>query len=264
MAELFGLPVIQRAFIAVLLAGAFLPLAGTFTILTETSFLSAGLAHIAFAGVAIGYAFKTNPLISALAVTVVSAYFLWMVSERTHGKYEQTLSILFSFFMALGIIFFGLSKSYTADAISYLFGSPLASTGADVMLLFGALVAYSIFVVIYRRELFHMVFSSELALAAGINVSVFRLLFFLFTALSVVLSMKAVGALVVFGLMVIPPSVSQRFSKHFNQMVLGSVFVGIFSAVTGFIISLFLDIPVGASVVVVATILYFISVTVRK
>ena len=112
--------------------------------------------------------------------------------------------------------------------------------------------------------MFHMVFSSELALAAGINVSVFRLLFFLFTALSVVLSMKAVGALVVFGLMVIPPSVSQRFSKHFNQMVLGSVFVGIFSALTGFIISLFLDIPVGASVVVVATILYFISVTVRK
>ncbi len=264
MIEMFRLSVIQRAFIAILIAGAFLPLAGSISLLSGMSFLAAGFAHIAFAGVALGYLFRFDPLIGALTITVVSAYSLWYLSEKRGGKYEQTLSILFSFFMALAILFFGLTRTYTSDAMSYLFGSPLMANVVDVTLLVVAFLLYILFVIYYQRELFQIVFSTELSLASGIDVSRFRLLFFIFTALAVVLSMKSVGALVVYGLMVIPPALSQRISKHFNQMIFISVIFGIMSSFLGYILSLAIDVPVGAAVVVIATIFYLLSFIFKK
>lgn len=264
MIEMLKLSVIQRAFIAVLIAGAFLPLAGSISLLSGTSFLAAGFAHIAFAGIALGYFLRFNPLLGAVVVTTISAYSLWYLSEKKEGKYEQTLSILFSFFMALAILFFGLARTYASDAMSYLFGSPLMANLIDVILLVVAFLFYLLFVIYYQRELFQIVFSTELSLASGINVSSFRLYFFLFTALAVVLSMKSVGALVVYGLMVIPPSLSQRISKHFSQMILMAIAFGVVSSFTGFILSLAIDVPVGAAVVVTATIFYLVSFIFKK
>jgi zinc transport system permease protein len=264
MIEMLKLSVIQRALIAILIAGAFLPLAGSFSLLSGTSFLAAGFAHIAFAGVALGYLLRFDPLLGALVVTVLSAYALWYLSEKKEGKYEQTLSILFSFFMALAILFFGLTKTYTSDAMSYLFGSPLMANKIDITLLLVAFLFYLVFVIYYHRVLFLIVFSTELSLASGIDVSRFRLYFFLFTALAVVFSMKSIGALVVYGLMIIPPSLSQRVSRHFSQMIWISVLVGIASAFVGFILSLVVDVPVGAAVVVTATMFYLGSFIFKK
>ncbi|MDI6851771.1 MAG: metal ABC transporter permease [bacterium] len=264
MIEMLKLSVIQRAFVATLIAGGFLPLAGSISVLSDTSFLAAGFAHIAFAGVALGYLLRFDPILGAFLITVISAYFLWYLSEKREGKYEQTLSILFSFFMALAILFFGLTRTYASDAMSYLFGSPLMANSVDLILLAAAFLLYLFFVIYYHRILFQIVFSNELSLASGINVSRFRLYFFLFTALSVVLSMKSVGALVVYGLMIIPPSLSQRISKHFNQMIVISVIFGILSSFIGFILSLIIDVPVGAAVVVTSAVFYFISLILKR
>ncbi len=264
MVELLKIVAIQRALLAILVAGIFLPLVGSFSVLSGTSFIAAGFSHIAFAGVALAYLVNVNPLLSSVLITGMAAYLLWNLSEKGGVKYEQTLSILFSFSTALGIVFFGLTKTYISDAMSYLFGSPLTVNVSDLVLLIISMFLYCFFIIFYRRELFLMLFSEELAQASGFDTSGLRLLFYLFTALAVVFSMKSVGALVVFGLIIIPPSLAQRFAKHVWQMLGLSIVIGFICGLIGFLVSLLLDIPVGATVVIFGGLLYALSFIIRK
>jgi len=264
MLELLSSPVIKRAFISLLVAGAFLPIAGSFNILTRTSFFAAGISHIALAGIALAFVVGLDPLFCAFLVSMLATFLVWKLGKRGFQKYEENLSILFSFFMALAIFFFGLSKTYTSDAMSYLFGSPLGVTSLDLYLIISLFVLYLLFIVLFRRELFHVILSPELSQAVGINVSLVNLLLFFATTLAVLMSMKVVGALVVFGLTVIPSATTLRVSKHFYQQLVLSAIIGVFASFLGFIISMILDIPTGSSVVVVSTIFYVLSLLKKK
>ncbi|MGB9823609.1 MAG: metal ABC transporter permease [Candidatus Hydrothermia bacterium] len=264
MMELFSLPVIKRALLSLLVAGAFLPIAGAFSVLTKTSFFSAGISHIALAGIAFAYFSGLTPIASALIVTILASYIIWRIGESGYSLHEEVLSLLFSMFMALAVIFFGLSKQYTSDAMSYLFGSPLTVSRVDAYLIFSLFTVYILVVAIFRREIFHAILSRELSMAIGINVSLIKLLLFIFTGLAVVLSMKVVGALVVYGLSIIPPLTAKKFSKHFWQMLLLSCIFGVLSSFIGFIISVYFDVPPGASVVLIASVFYIILLGVKR
>ncbi len=264
MVDLLSIPVIKRALFSLIVAGAFLPVVGVFSVLTKTSFFSAGISHIALAGIALAYLTGFNPIFLALVVVILASVLIWKMEESGFSKYEEVLSLLFSFFMALAILFFGLSKTYTTDAISYLFGSPLTVTSVDFYLISSIFFLYILVVIFFRREIFHSILSAELSVAIGINVSLIRLLLLVSTGVAVVLTMKVVGALVVFGLTVIPPLTAKRLSKHFGQMLIISCLFGILSALGGFVFSTYFDVPPGAAVVIISSIIYFIVLFVRR
>jgi zinc transport system permease protein len=264
MMEIFSLPVIKRALLSLLVAGAFLPIAGAFSVLTRTSFLAAGISHIALAGIAFAYFSGLDPIVSALIVTILASYVIWRIGESGFSLHEEVLSLLFSMFMALAVIFFGLSKQYTSDAMSYLFGSPLTVSRVDTYLIFSVFIFYILIVAIFRREVFHAILSRELSMAIGINVSLIQLLLFISTGVAVVLSMKVVGALVVYGLSIIPPLTAKKFSKHFGQMLIISCILGVLSSFIGFLISIYFDVPPGASIVLIASIFYIVLVGLKR
>lgn len=264
MVELLSISVVKRALIALVVAGALLPVVGVFSVLTKTSFFSAGISHIALAGIALAYLAGLNPIFLALLVVILASVLIWRMEESGFSKYEEVLSLLFSFFMALAILFFGLSKTYTTDAVSYLFGSPLTVTSLDLQLIMFIFFLYILVVLYFRREIFHSILSAELSMAIGINVSLIRLLLLLSTGIAVVLSMKVVGALVVFGLTVIPPMTAKHLSKHFGQTILISCMLGVLSALLGFMFSIYFDVPPGAAVVIISSFIYFVVLLIRK
>jgi len=259
MLELFTLSVIRKAFVASVLVGLLLPLVGNFALMTRTAFLGAGIAHIAFAGVAFGIMLSFSPLLGAFLFALLSVAFIWYAEKRNWITYDVGMSILFSFFMALAILFLGLTKQYSGEAMSYLFGSVLTVSTVDIILLFITVLLFSIFVGVFYKELFHIILSRDLALASGLPVDTFTFLMLLFMTISIVVSMKAVGALLVFGLLVMPSAAAYRLTFRFHIMILLSLLFGLISSIAGFFISLTLDIPSGAAIVIIAFLLLIMS-----
>jgi len=111
MLELFALSVIRKAFVASVLVGLLLPLVGNFALMTRTAFLGAGIAHIAFAGVAFGIMLSFSPLLGAFLFALLSVAFIWYAEKRNWITYDVGMSILFSFFMALLFYFWGLQSN---------------------------------------------------------------------------------------------------------------------------------------------------------
>lgn len=259
MAEYFFLASIRKAFLASFMAGILLPLLGTFAVLRKNAFLGAGIAHIAFAGVTFGFLISYSPLLWGFLFTWLATGFIWHGTRKGILEYELGMGIFFSLAMALALLFLGLLSSYRADALLYLFGSVIATTTQDVAVLaFFTILTIVVFWVFYK-EFFYITFHEELAEAGGINVDLFSSILLFFTSSAIVASLKAVGALLVFGLLVIPAASAYQLTYKFGKMIFISIVFGLISSFGGLFASLLLDIPSGAAIVILSFLIFLIS-----
>ncbi len=257
--SIFMLPAVQRALISSLIVGILLPIVGTYTVMRKSAFLGAGVAHIAFAGVAFGFFVHFSPLFFASLFALIGSLFLWYGKRRGLLEEDATIGILFAVAMALAVIFLGKAKAYGTEALSYLFGNLLAVSKGDIWPLVGVTLVAVLFVFLFYKELFFITFSEELARAQQVPVDSLSLFLLLITAMSIVFSLKAVGALLVFGLLVAPPAAALQWTYRMDVVLLLSVLYGALSSIVGITSSIFFDLSASSAAVIVSFLILLIS-----
>jgi len=248
-----------KAVISAILTGITCSAIGTYVILRKMAFIGAGLSHVAFAGVAFGLMVGSSPILWAFLFSAVAGIALWYFSSKKALHYDVTIGVLFAVSMGLAVIFLSFSSSYGSEALSYLFGSPLSAGTLDLLLLGLATLLTFLFYLFFWREIYIVTFSKDIAKASGYNVELITFLATILISLVVTLSIKAVGALLVFSLLVMPAASAYRFSKSYREFFFFSVTFGFLSSFLGILLSFTLDIPSGAAITLVSFLIFLLS-----
>jgi len=259
MFDLLTLPFMQRAIIVGLLIGFLASYYGVFVVQRGLSFLGSGLAHAAFGGVALGLLLESEPLWIAVPFTIIVAIGITWVKNRTELGSDTTIGIFFSVSMALGIIFLYLRKQYSTDAFTYLFGSILSVTVIDIIFA-ASIVLVTILFLPYWKRWAYSSFDRELAQADRIPVLFDDYILSILIAVTVVVSLKLVGIVLIAAFLVIPAASARLLSKSFSRMTVVSVTVGMLSALGGLWISYYLDVPSGATIILLQAVVFFLAI----
>jgi ABC-type Mn2+/Zn2+ transport system permease subunit len=260
MLELLSYDFIQRSIGAAALVGAVCSVIGVFVVLRGLSFIGAGTAHAAFAGVALAYLVGLPPLVLAVIFGLVTVWITGLMEEKGRMKLDVSIGIFYTATMALAILFIGLMKTYNAEVYGYLFGSVLSVTGEELtaMIVLGVLVLGMI--AAFAKELYFIAFDQEMAEASGIPARRIFYLLLTLVALTIVVGLKTVGAILVFAMVLIPASTAYQLTSSLKEMTIYSLAIGIASAVLGVIVSAIWDIPTGPAIVLLATVVFIASV----
>jgi len=250
MHALFAYGFLQRAF----LAGVFIAVAcavlGVFLILRKDAMIGHGLSHIAFAGVALGLFLNVLPLAAALVIAVAAALAIVKLKGRAGLHGDTAIGIFSSLGMAVGILLASVARSFNVELMSYLFGDILAIEPAEVWLSVGLAAAVLIVVWLNYGKLLFMTFDRESARAAGVKVTRLDTLLMVLTAVTIVLGMKVAGILLVAALIVIPAAAGLQVAASFRTAVRASAAIAVFAVAGGLGLSLALDIPASAAIVI--------------
>ncbi|UVV65851.1 zinc ABC transporter permease subunit ZnuB [Glaesserella parasuis] len=245
------------------LAGVFLtfitaPL-GAFVVWRKMAYFGDTLSHSALLGVALGIFLQIDPYIAVILMTVILALCLvWLEQHSTHSV-DTLLGIIAHCSLSLGVITISLLDNVRVDLMSYLFGDLLAIGFNDVLFIGIGVIGIATLLALYWEKLLAITVSPELAQIEGLNVARLRLLLMLLTALTIALSMKFVGALIITSLLIIPSATARRFAKTPETMVIYAIGLSILSVSGGLLLSALKDTPAGPSVVVCAGTLFLLS-----
>jgi ABC-type Mn2+/Zn2+ transport system permease subunit len=257
MTEIFGYAFMQRALIAGALIGAVCAVIGVYVVLKGLAFIGAGIAHASFGGVALGFWLGLNPVVSAVAFCLATAWGIGLVSRRARVREDTAIGVFFASTMALGILVIGLMQGYQVDLFGFLFGSILAVSDQDVWITLGLGGLVLAIVVLLFKELLFVTFDAEMAEVTGVPAGKVYFVLISLVALTVVLSIKVVGIVLVSALIVTPAAAASQLTEDFRRMMALAVGIGIGSAVGGLILSSVLNTASGATIVLLSTLVFF-------
>lgn len=249
----------QRALLAGAVIGAVCAVVGVYVVLRGMSFIGAGIAHASFGGVALGFVLGVDPVLAAVVFCVATAWGIGFVTRRGQVREDTAIGIFFASTMALGILLIGLLHGYHIDVFGYLFGSILAVTTQDLWATLGLGAGVLLVVGAFFKELLFVTFDPEMAQVTGLPAGKLYFLLLSLVALTVVLSIKVVGIVLVSALIVTPAAAAYQLTEDFRRMMALAVLVGVASALGGLLLSYVLDTASGATIVLLATLVFFVS-----
>ena len=230
-------------------------LLGVSLVLKRCSMIGDGLSHVGYGTLCIAIALGWAPMQVTVPVVIAAAYILLRLSENSRLGGDTAIALFSTSALALGIL--ASSKAnLTTDVSHYMFGSILAMTRGDVI--FSVILSICVIVVylLFYDKIFAVTFDESFARATGLNVRVYNLLIAVLTAVTVVLGMMLMGALLISSLMIFPAVTAMRISKRFKAVVITAVIVSVGCFLTGLFLSLWLDAAVGASVIIMNLIVF--------
>ena len=248
----------QRALIAAVLVGIVCSVVGTYVVLKRLAFIGAGISHSAFGGVGLGYLLGVSPIGVAIPFSLAVAMAIGWVSRRGKVSEDTAIGIFFAGTMALGVLFIGLREGYNVDLFGYLFGSILSVSSTDIWMILGLGLGVIGVVLLLFKEFFFMSFDEEMAAVSGLPVERLYFLLLGLMALTVIVSIKIVGIILVEALLVIPAAAAFQLTRNFVRMMLLSVFFGVVSGVAGLFISYYVDLASGATIVLTAAAIFLL------
>lgn len=222
-----------------------------FVVVRRLAFMGMGISHAAFGGVAIGLATGVDPVLAAGGFCTLVALGIGWLARRGHMHEDTTIGILFTVAMALGVVVVSLAHVYNMDLMSYLFGSILAMRWNDVIVLAVLAVLALAFIALFFKELLFVAFDEETATASGLPVRLVYYGLLVTMALTIVVSIKLVGIILVSALLVVPGATGLQLSRNYRGVLVGSMLTGLASVVLGLFVSDWADIASGATIVMV-------------
>lgn len=264
MLEIFQYDFMVRAFEAGIAIGIVAPLIGMFLVVRRYSLMADTLAHVSFAGVAIGLLLKINPIFSAIGLSIIAGFGIESLrnSRRIFG--EAVLALFLSGSLAVAVIILSLAKGFNANLFSYLFGSISTVSTADLWVIITLAVVVFLDVVFFYKELFFASFDPELAEVSGLPVKAINIMMVVLAAVAVAISIRIVGVLLIGALMVIPVISAMQYGRGFRFTLILSVFFSLLSVILGLFSSYYFDLASGGAIVVVALIIFLLSLILVK
>jgi manganese/iron transport system permease protein len=254
----------QRAFVAALAVGLLCSTMGTYVILRKLSFIGDGIAHASFAGIVIAYLRGANFYIGAGIVAVITALGIGFVHRRGRISLDTTIGVLFTGMFALGVYLMSQQRSYAVDLQSFLFGDILAVQPRDLRLIIALSVIVAIAVIVLYRGLLYTTFDPVVAQASGISAPAYEYTLLVMLALTIVVSLQAVGIVLVAALLVTPAAAAYQLTSRFAPMMLLSALLGAASTLGGLYLSYYVRASSGATIVLLATALFFVAVAAKQ
>jgi zinc transport system permease protein len=261
--EILSLPFMQRALVVGILVGFLASYYGVFIVQRGLGFLGSGLAHAAFGGVALGILLETEPIWVAVPFTVLVAVGITWVKDKTKLGGDTTIGIFFSVSMALGIIFIFLKRQYSSDAFNYLFGSILSVALLDIIVPIILIIITLLLFPFWKRWAYSS-FDRELAQADRIPVQFDDYLLSILIAVTIVVSIKVVGIVLIAAFLVIPPAASRLLNNSFSKMTVVSIIIGVSTALIGLWISYYMNVPSGATIILLQATVFFAVMILKK
>lgn len=264
MMDILAYEFMRNAFWAALLASVACGVIGSFVVVKRITFISGAIAHAAFGGIGLGYFLGVNPLLAVLPFSVLSALGIGALSKSEDLPEDTTIGMFWSAGMAAGIILIALAPGYAPNLFSYLFGNILAVPVGDIkiMVLLNTVIIF--FVVLFYKQLVAISFDEEYASACGVKVYPLYLLLLCLVALTVVILIQIVGIILVIALLTIPAAIAKQISRSsFKRMIVLSVIFGIFFTVGGLLLSYYLDLASGATIILLAALVFGLVVMAR-
>ncbi len=260
LSEPFQYAFMQRAFVAALAVGLLCSTMGTYVVLRKLSFIGDGIAHASFAGIVIAYLRGANFYIGAGVVAVLTAVGIGFVHRRGRISLDTTIGVLFTGMFALGVYLMSQQRSYAVDLQSFLFGDILAVQPQDLWLILALSVIVGAAVVVLFRGLLYTTFDPVVAQASGIAAPAHEYALLVMLALTIVVSLQAVGIVLVAALLVTPPAAAYQLTSRFAPMMALSALFGAVSTLGGLYLSYYVRASSGATIVLLATLLFFAAI----
>jgi zinc transport system permease protein len=227
------------------------------------SLIGDGLSHLSFGAIALGLSLGIYPFYVAIPLAIIGAYFIVKISEKASVYGDAAIGIVSAVGIAGGVLLASISNGFNVDLFSYLFGSILSISMTEVWISIALSAIVFGVIYVYFQELTSATFDEEYAKASGIKTDAMNLMLVILTAISVVLSVKIVGIMLVSALLILPAVTALQIAKSFGKAIFLAALVSVFSVISGIVISFFLDLPSGATIVMINFILFLLTI-VRK
>lgn len=250
MPSIFSYQFFQNALGASLLTAVICGLVGAYIVVRRIVFVSGGITHASFGGIGLGLYLGINPILSAAGAAVLAAFSIGKLSRSEGIREDSAIASVWALGMALGVLFMTLTPGYATSLPSYLFGNILLVTSGDLIAL-GALafVLVLLFVLGYRRILY-IAFDADFARVRGLRVELWERVLLLLVAVSLVLTIRSVGIMLLLSLLTLPQTTVGLFTSDFRQIIFGSIILSALANVGGLLLSYYvLSVPSGVLII---------------
>jgi len=257
--QMFSYPFMQRALIAGVLVSLCAALLGVSLVLKRYSMIGDGLSHVSFGALAIAVALGVTPLWFSIPVVILAAFLLLRVADNPRWNSDAAIAVMSASSLAVGILVISLTTGMTTDVDNYMFGSVLAMTKTDVALAVALCAAVLVLFILFYHKLFAITFDENFSRATGLKVSRYNTLLAILTALTIVLGMQMMGAMLISSLVIFPALTAMRLFRSFRGVVVCAAATSVACFCTGLTISFAFSTPVGATVVAANLTLFLLS-----
>jgi zinc transport system permease protein len=255
IANIFEYDFLTNAFIASILSGITCGIVGSYIVTRRIVFLSSGITHASFGGLGIALYAGIDPLLGALTFASASSVGIEFASRRGGIREDSVVGIIWSMGMAIGALFMSLRPGYATDLTSYLFGNILLVTPQNIIWLTILTVVLIVGSILWLRRLMYITFDEEYAKSQGINTTLVSYIMAVVIAISIVLSIKVMGIILLLSLITIPTVIANDITKDFKMITPLSAIIAVVGNVLGFILSYEYDIPTGSCIIFILVML---------
>jgi len=257
--QMFSYPFMQRALVAGVLVSLCAALLGVSLVLKRYSMIGDGLSHVSFGALAIAVALDVTPLYFSIPVVILAAFLLLKMASHPRWNSDAAIAVMSASALAIGILVISRTTGMTTDVDNYMFGSVLAMSRTDVALSVVLCVAVLALFILFYHKLFAVTFDENFSRATGLNVDWYNSLLAILTALTIVLGMRMMGAMLISSLVIFPALTAMRLFKSFRGVILCAAVTSVVCFCAGLTISFVFSTPVGATVVAADLTLFLLS-----
>lgn len=262
--ELLGYDFFQKAIYASLLTGVICGIIGTYIVVKRIVFISGGITHASFGGIGMAYYFGISPILGATIFAIASAIGIQNISENKKLREDSMIGILWATGMAIGILFIFLTPGYAPNLMTYLFGSILTVSYTQInLMIILAIIVLSLFI-IFHRSIFYIAFDNEYAKTHNLPVKTFNTILICLVALAIVQSINVIGIILAIAYLTIPQAIASIFYKDFKHLLISSSIICPIGSIIGLFTSAILNLPPGATIIIVFVILYLLAFIYNK
>ena len=267
--DLLELPFLQNAILAGILCSIGSGVVGTYVVLRRITYIAAAISHCVLGGLGAAKYFSVvynlpwlKPVYGAIIAALISALIIGLISLKAKEREDSIISALWAVGMSMGVLFIYKTPGYNEDLMNYLFGNILMVSSEELYLIAGLDITTIILTAAFYKQTVAVCFDEEYARTRGVNVEFYYLLLLCMTALTVVLTVNVVGIIMVIALLTLPVAIASRFFNRVWKIMFGATVLGIIFTSTGLMVSYEPNLPSGAVTIVIAGVVYLISILV--
>ncbi len=258
------LAVLLRPLAAAVLGGMVCGVVGVWVVMMNIPFVGVAMSHAAFAGAVVGLLLGVNPVLMAAVFCLAASLLVGPVAEHADIEPNVSLGIIFSVVLGFAFLAIGLMRGSRAGALSLIWGSILLVAGRDLLLMAGAAVVVLLFLGLFYKEIQAVLYDREVARAVGIPERALFFAMLVLCGLSVTANLSTIGGLLIFSLIVNPPSAAYQLTYRLRTMYVLSALFGVISCLVGLLVSWLTDAPAGAVIIITSSVVFGLALLFSK
>lgn len=249
----------QNALWAILLISIISAIIGTYIVARRMLFITGGITHASFGGLGIGYFLGINPTLSALFFAILSALGVDWLSRGKTVREDSAIAVIWTLGMAVGIIFIFMTPGYTPGLTEFLFGNILTITHTDILVFATFAALLIVYTALQYRRIVYTAFDTDFAATRRVNTRLVNTIMTIFVATAVVLSIRLVGIMLLISILSLPQMMAELFCHKFRSIIWLSGIINLLAGIGGLMLSYWLDVPAGATIVFTLIVAYLVA-----